>query len=135
MKNKKPHIRIESYGRYTPWDKESRKLPGILEFTHIIEATEGNEFGMTLLITGGRGIRLSYCIKHPPYKNDCGDIERYFTGEYRINSNHYEFYIGDCISVPVEEKIGVWEFTVYFRNNKIAAQKFEIVPCNTLTEK
>jgi hypothetical protein len=127
MSKKKPKIRIESYGQYTPWERGSRELPKICEFSHTIEAVEGNEFGMILSITGGKGIRLDFRIKHPPFRNEKGNIEPDFVGEYFVNSNNYEFYIGDCIWLPVEDKVGEWTILVYHKGNEIARQVFHIV--------
>lgn len=127
MAKKRPQIKVESFGRYTPWERGSRELPKILEFTNIIETHEGNEFGVILKIIGGKGISLDYCIKHPPFKDSQGNIEPDFVGKYFVNSNQYEFYIGDCIWLPVEDKVGIWEVIVFHEGKKIASQKFEVV--------
>lgn len=127
MSKKKPHINLESYGRYSKWDRSSRKLPKILEFTQTIEAIEGNEFGLILKIEGGKGMKLDYVIKHPPFKDKAGNIEPDFTGEYFVNSNQNKFYIGDCIWQPMHDKLGIWEIIVYFKDQKLVAQSFEVI--------
>lgn len=127
MAKRKPKITIESFGRYSKWDRTSRKLPHIEEFTETIPAVEGNEFGMVLHITGGRGIKLNYCIKHPPFKSSDGKIEPDFTGKYYINSNDHKFYIGDCIWLPVEDKTGIWYIYVEWDGVKVAEKKFSVV--------
>ncbi|MBN1949592.1 MAG: DUF3859 domain-containing protein [Bacteroidales bacterium] len=127
MPKKNPEIKTVSYGRYTPWERGSRHLPKILEFTSLIAAIEGNEFGMIIKITGGRGIRLEYRIQHPPFKDASGRPEPDFTGEYYVPSNEYEFYIGDCIWLPVEDKAGAWIVSVYFEGKSVAKQKFEVI--------
>jgi hypothetical protein len=127
VSKKKPKIKLESFGRYSKWDKGSRQLPKILEFTHTIEAIEGNEFGLVLKIEGGKGIKLNYIIKHPPFKNESNEVEPNFVGEYYITSNHHNFFIGDCIWLPVEDKVGTWEITVYHEGKIIASQVFQIV--------
>jgi hypothetical protein len=127
MSKKKPHIIVESFGRYSKWDKKSRKLPKILEFTQIIEAKTGNEFGLVLKIEGGKGMKLDYIIKHPAFRDMAGNVEPDFTGENYVNSNQYRFYIGDCIWQPVEDKLGIWEIIVYYKGQKLAAQTFEVV--------
>ena len=128
MTKKKPNIKLESYGRYSKWERGLRQLPRILEFTNRIEAREGNEFGLILKIEGGKGMKLNFVIKHPPFKDKRGKIEPDFTGEYHVNSNRYEFYIGDCIWDPIEDKIGVWQIIVFHERKQIADQRFEIVP-------
>ena len=127
MAKRKPKITIESFGRYTKWNRNSKELPHIEEFTDTISAVEGNEFGMILHISGGKGIILNYCIKHPPFKNDIGDIEPDFTGEFHINSNTFKFYIGDCIWEPVEDKTGIWQIFVEWEDIKVADVKFSVV--------
>lgn len=127
MPKKKPKIKLESFGRYSKWEKDSRQLPKILEFTNTIEAVEGNEFGLILKIERGKGIKLHYIIKHPPFRNEKGKPEPDFTGEYFVNSNQHEFYIGDCIWLPVKDKVGIWEIIVYHEGRIIASQVFKII--------
>ena len=127
MARKQPKITIESFGRYSPWNRNSRELPKILEFTTTIEAVDGNEFGMILHITGGKGIRLNYCIKHPYFRDDSGKVEPDFTGEYFVANNDFKFFIGDCIWLPVEDKTGIWEVLVFYEEKMVASQKFEVV--------
>ena len=127
MPRKKPKIKLESFGRYTKWERGSRQLPRILEFTNRVEAIEGNEFGLILKIEGGKGMKLDFIIKHPPFKDINGNIEPDFIGEYFVNSNSYEFYIGDCIWEPIDDKIGLWQIIVYYEGNQIASQSFDII--------
>lgn len=127
MPKKKPKIKLESFGRYTTWEKGSKKLPKILEFTQVIHATEGNEFGLVLKIEGGKGARLDYCIKHPPFRNASGEIEPDFTGEYYVKSNHFDFFIGDSIWAPIENKVGIWEITVLYEGSIVVSKIFEVI--------
>lgn len=124
---KRPKIKVESFGRYTPWNRESKDLPKILEFTNTIKSEDGNEFGMILHITGGKGSKLDYRIVHPTFRNANGDIETDFTGNYLVNTNDYKFFIGDCIWLPVEDKVGEWIVQVEFEGKLIAEQKFNII--------
>jgi hypothetical protein len=124
MAKKKPLIKIESFGRYSKWNKESRELPHIEEFTEEIIAREDVEFGMILHISGGKGIKLDYRIKHPPFKDKTGNIETDFTGVYYINSNDYRFYIGDCIWTPIEDKCGTWHIIIELEKSIVAEKKF-----------
>lgn len=123
---RKPKIIIDSFGRYSKWNRSSRELPKILEFTENIESVEGNEFGMVLHILGGRGIHLEYCIKHPPFTDKYGNPEPDFTGEYVVKSNDNKFYIGDSIWLPVEDKVGIWEVIVRHNAEIIASKKFNV---------
>ena len=127
MKKKQLKIKIETFGRYSKWDRNSRKLPEIIEFTNTIEAIEGNEFGMVLRILGGKGLKLDFCIKHPPFRDSEGKPEPDFIGEHYVSSNDYRFYIGDCIWLPVEDKAGIWELFVSFQGNIVASKTFRVV--------
>ena len=124
--HKKLKAEIESYGLYSKWDRESRELPKIIEFTTHIEGKADNEFGMVLRILKGKGASIKYCIKHPPFKDNEGNIEPDFTGEYLVTSNDYRFYIGDCIWEPVEDKKGIWEILVYYIDEIVASKKFDV---------
>lgn len=125
--HKKFSVEIESYGLYSKWNKESRGLPKIQEFTSTIHAVADNEFGMILRIRKGKGATIEYLIKHPPLTNAKGETEPGFTGEYLVTSNDYRFYIGDSIGEPVEDKKGTWQIIVYYYNEIIAQKKFTII--------
>lgn len=124
---KHPKIKIESYGLYSKWMRGSRELPKIREFAQTIKAEEGNEFGMILHITSGKGAKINYRIQHPPFRDVKGEIEPDFTGEYLVNSNNYRFYIGDCIWLPVEDKVGKWIVSVEFEGKVVAEKTFLVV--------
>lgn len=124
---KHPKIKIESYGLYSKWMRGSRELPKIKEFAQMIKAEEGNEFGMILHITSGKGAKINYRIQHPPFRDVEGEIEPDFTGEYLVNSNNYRFYIGDCIWLPVEDKVGKWIVSVEFEGKVVAEKTFLVV--------
>lgn len=124
---KHPKSKVESFGRYSKWKRGTKELPQILEFTNTIKSVEGNEFGMVLHITGGKGAKLDYCIKHPPFTDAKGNIEPDFTGTYLVNTNDYKFFIGDCIWLPVEDKVGDWIVRVEFEGKLIAEHTFKVV--------
>ena len=67
---KKFEVVIESYGLYTQWRSSSRELPKIIEFTNIIRAYAGNEFGMILRIKKGKTKRESpsFLVQSPVRK-------------------------------------------------------------------
>ncbi|MBN1117393.1 MAG: DUF3859 domain-containing protein [Bacteroidales bacterium] len=123
----RPQIKIESFGIFSSWDRNSKDLPRVEEFTEEIPAIEGKEFGMILHITGGKGIKLDFCIKHPPFKDSKGIVEPDFTGVYHVSTNDYKFYLGDCIWLPVEDKAGIWHLIVEWKGKIIAEKKFNII--------
>lgn len=117
-----------SYGEYERWDRESKKIPHILKITTDIEAESGTEFGYVLRIKNGKGTTVSFKIQHPPFTDETGEIAPPFVGEQFIRTNDYEFYLGDCLWDPLEDKMGIWELTTYFEGMVVASKKFRLVP-------
>ena len=124
--NKKFDLILESYGIYTRWNKNSRDLPEIVKFTDQVPAQMDTEFGMILRIKKGKGVKLGYCIKHPPFRDNKGNVEPEFTGYQMITSNDYLFFIGDCIWEPVSDKAGEWIIELFFKDEMIMSRRFII---------
>ncbi|MDP4205938.1 MAG: DUF3859 domain-containing protein [Bacteroidota bacterium] len=122
MTKSKLEVEIFSYGEYEHWDQSDRSLPRLIKITDKIPARIGTEFGYVLRIRKGKGQKLSYRIDHPPFKDADGNVTPSFTGEYFISSNDYEFFLGDCIWEPLEDKLGKWVITTY-HEGKVIAQK------------
>lgn len=120
MARKKIDIELHSYGQYSEWERNSRKLPKIINITETIEAEVGTEFGYILKIKKGKGKKLEFKIIHPPFTDERGNSMPDFTGEYYINSNDYEFFLGDCIWEPLEDKLGSWRLITYLDGQVIA---------------
>ena len=62
MAKNKPVVHLHSYGIFTTWDSESKKLPKIKEFTLDIPAEIDIEFGFTVNIKKAKGEKIRYCI-------------------------------------------------------------------------
>ena len=124
---KKFEVVIESYGLYTQWRSSGRELPKIIEFTNVIKAYSGNEFGMILRIRKGKGVKLDYYIRRQVLINGRNIIENDFSGKHIIRSNDYKFFVGDCIDHPVEDKIGKWIISIYSEGILLAEKTFSIV--------
>lgn len=122
MVKSKMQIEMYSYGEYTQWNRESKELPKLLDITTEIKAQIGTEFGYVLRIKKAKGELLTFKIDHPPFKDKSGNIAPAFTGEYYVASNDFEFFLGDCIWEPLEDKLGKWHLTTY-HNGKVIAQK------------
>ena len=127
MARKKVDIELYSYGQYTQWSRNSRKLPKIVDITDVIEAEIGTEFGYILKIKKGKGKKLKFIIIHPPFTDDKGEVMPDFTGEYYINSNDYEFFLGDCIWEPLEDKLGYWRLITYLDGQIIADKTLQLI--------
>lgn len=126
MTKRRPEFRIYSYGEYTPWNRESREIPKILHFSTEIKADIGTEFGYVLHIKNGKGKTLEFRIDHPPFTDENGNPAPPFTGEQFIRTNDFEFYLGDCIWEPLEDKLGSWELTTFFDGQVVAHKIFQL---------
>lgn len=122
LSRKKIDIELYSYGEYSEWDRNSRNLPKIVNITEIIEAQIGTEFGYVLKIKRGKGKKLTFKITHPPFKDEQGDIAPDFEGEYFISTKDHEFFLGDCVWEPLEDKLGDWRLITYL-DDKVVADK------------
>lgn len=122
MAKKRYQVQIYSYGEYTKWDRESKQIPKLVSITDIIQAELGTEFGYVLKIKKAKGKRIDYRIDHPAFKDDDGKVTPPFTGQVIINSNDYEFFLGDSIWEPLHDKMGNWTMTTKI-DGEIAAMK------------
>ena len=116
-----------SYGIYTLWDRDTKALPKILEFTRVIPARIDIEFGCILNFTKARGKQLSYCIDHPPFRDKQGNIAPPFTGDEYVRSNDWHFFLGDTIWAPVHDKIGPWRLTFELDGQTLADELFTVI--------
>ena len=119
-------IKIYSYGEYSKWDRNSKEIPKILDITTKIPGEIGTEFGYVLHIKNGKGEKLTFKIDHPPFNDDDGNLRPPFIGEQFIKTNDFQFYLGDCIWEPLEDKLGKWELTTYHNNKVVANMSFNV---------
>ncbi len=127
MGKRKPIIKMYSYGEYSKWDRDSKEIPKILDFSTKIKAKIGTEFGYVLHIKNGKGEKLTFKIDHPQFNDDKGNLRPPFTGEQFIGTNDFKFYLGDCIWEPLEDKLGSWELTCYYNKVEVANKTFNLV--------
>lgn len=109
-----------SYGIYDRWDPKSKKLPKVTKHTTEISGRAGIEFGYVLKIRGARGKALTFTIDHPPFPDGRGEPAAPFTGKEFITNNDFQFFIGDTIWEPVEDKMGEWLITCEIDGKKVA---------------
>ena len=126
MGKRMPVFKMYSYGEYSGWDRNSSEIPKILDFNTDIKASIGTEFGYVLHIKNGKGEILEFKIEHPPFTDNEGNIRPPFTGEQFIRTNDYQFYLGDCIWEPLEDKLGKWEITTYYKGEVVAHKIFNL---------
>jgi len=113
MAKKNIESELYSYGIYSNWDRDSKKLPKLKKITDEIPLQLDIEFGYVIRIRGAKGKRIQYKIDHPPFPDEQGAPAEPFTGEYFINSNNYEFFLGDTIWEPIHNKKGEWTLTTW----------------------
>lgn len=120
----KPEFTIKSWGLYTAWNRESKELPKIIKHTQEIRAEIGVEFGFILAVKKGKGEMLEFLIEHPPFTDESGEVMPPFEGAYFVNSNDFQFFLGDTVWEPVEDKRGEWVLTVNYRGKEVARKSF-----------
>lgn len=126
MAKKKIDIKMLTYGIYTKWDRASKLLPKIKKHTKDIPAELDIEFGYTLRFLGAKGQKITFTIKHPPFCDDQGVIRPDFEGEQIVNSNDWQFFLGDTVWLPIEDKCGEWELITNLNDKEVARMKFNL---------
>ena len=126
MSKRKPQIKLKSYGIYKHWDSESKELPRILEFTTRVPAKIDVEFGLVVNIKGAKNKQLVYCIDHPGIRDEEGRVRPPFDGVVYVRSNDWNFYLGDTVWEPIDDKLGDWRMTLELDNRVIADKTFEL---------
>ncbi len=126
MSKRQPEIRIKSFGIYSKWDGDSKELPRICEFTTQIPAELDIEFGFVVNIKGAKNQPLDFCIYHPAIPDADGNIRPPFDGIVFIKTNDWNFYLGDTIWSPIEDKLGDWRMTLELDRKIIADKTFKL---------
>jgi hypothetical protein len=126
MAKSKPVFKIKSFGIYNQWNAKEKNLPEIQEFTTNIKAILDVEFGFIINIKKAKGEKIQYCIYHPNIPDNKGTPLPPFDGEVYITNNDWNFYLGDTIWLPIENKLGLWRMTIEFKGVVIAEKKFSL---------
>lgn len=126
MAKRKPEIRLRSYGIYSQWDSHSKELPDVVEITNRIPASIDIEFGFVLQIHGAKNQQLYYCIDHPGILDENGQTRAPFDGTIYVKTNDWNFYLGDTIWSPIDDKLGTWRMWVELDGRIIGEKSFEV---------
>lgn len=132
MAKRKPKVRIRSYGIYSQWDSKAKDLPRIMEFTNRVPAEIDIEFGFVVNIQSAKNEELEYCIAHPGILDAEGDVREPFTGIVFVKTNDWNFYLGDTLWDPIQDKLGAWRMTLELNGELIADKTFDIVQVESL---
>ena len=65
-------------------------------------------------------------VERPGFGDDSRGWGPPFVGEAYIGSNTYEFFLGDCIWEPLDDKLGKWELTTYYLGKIVASKSFQL---------
>jgi len=126
MAKRKITWELYSYGIYSRWERSSKELPRLMDITDRIPVQPDIEFGYILKIIGAKGKKLEFCIEHPPFQDANGNPAPPFKGEYFINSNNYEFFLGDTVWEPYEDKAGTWLLSTWMDGKLLAEKKLTL---------
>ncbi|MCO8122248.1 DUF3859 domain-containing protein [Stieleria sp. TO1_6] len=126
MPKQKPDVRIRTYGIYSKWDSDSKELPSFQRQTDRILAKVDVEFGLIINVTGGKNLPLSFCIDHPGILDDQGKRRPPFEDVVYVKSNDWDFFLGDTIWEPIDDKLGPWRMTMQLQGKTVVDQTFEL---------
>ncbi|MFY0598309.1 MAG: DUF3859 domain-containing protein [Cyclobacteriaceae bacterium] len=127
-KNNRPiEIDIINYGEYREWDRESSALPKFKELTTEVKADLGVEFGMIVEIKKARGRYLEFKIDHPPFEDAEGNVEPPFQDTFRVKHNPFQFFLGDTIWEPVEDKLGDWKLSILLDGEELVSKTITLI--------
>lgn len=126
MAKNKYTVFMTSYGVYTQWDERNKQLPKLIEVTTDIPARESIEFGFVVNIKKAKGIKLQYVINHPDILGEDGIAMAPFTGDVYVSNNNWDFYLGDTLWLPLENKLGHWNMRLEHDGNLLAEKTFVV---------
>jgi hypothetical protein len=126
MAKKKAEVRLKTWGIYTQWDSTSKELPKIIKVTRDSPCELNIEFGYIANIKKAKNKKLHYCIYHPDIPDEDGNPRPPFDGEEYIRQNDWDFFIGDHIWAPVENKVGPWRITLRIDGDIVADETFKL---------
>ena len=113
---------------HSKWESSSKELPRLIEATTEIPARVDIEFGFVVNIKGAKNQELEFCIDHPGILDSAGKRRSPFDGSVFVKSNDWNFYLGDTIWEPIDDKLGDWRMWLELDGQIIAEKTFHLVP-------
>lgn len=126
MAKRKPEIRIRTFGIYTKWQTDSKRLPQIVEVTTRVPAVIDIEFGFVVNVKGAKNQKLAYCINHPGILDADCNKRAPFAGVVYVKTSDWDFYLGDTIWLPLDDKMGPWRMSVQLDEDNVAEKTFDV---------
>ena len=118
---------MRSFGIYSKWDSKAKELPELCDVTTDVPAEIDIEFGFIINVVGGKNKELGFCIDHPGILDSQGNRRAPFDGAVYIKKNDWDFYLGDTIWSPIEDKLGPWRMHVELDGKVVAEKTFNVV--------
>tara|TARA_R110002167_G_scaffold66407_1_gene187897 strand:- start:283 stop:714 length:432 start_codon:yes stop_codon:yes gene_type:complete len=118
---------ITSFGIYKHWNEKEKALPKIKTFTTDIPAELDIEFGFIVNCKKAKRKKLTYYIYHPDIPDASGQILPPFTGEVYVANNDWDFYLGDTIWLPLNNKVGDWRMVIKHDDQVLAEKTFSVL--------
>ncbi|WP_230252338.1 DUF3859 domain-containing protein [Rhodopirellula halodulae] len=128
LAKKKLEVRMRTFGIHSKWESGSKDLPRFIHSTTTIPARVDIEFGFIVNIKGAKNQEMFFCIDHPGIQDDRGKTRAPFDGSVYIKTNDWNFYLGDTIWLPLDDKLGPWKMWLEIDDNVIAEKTFDVVP-------
>lgn len=133
MAKASPQFTIENFGIYKGWQDNGKTLPLLKNCTCFVPAQVDTEFGLIIRVQKGKGEKIKWTIQHPNICNNKGQVMPPFSGEQYIRNNNWQFYLGDSIWLPEEDKVGEWHMFIEHNNQVIASKTFDVsIDCEEL---
>ncbi|MDU0353636.1 DUF3859 domain-containing protein [Paraglaciecola aquimarina] len=127
MSKLRSNFSISSFGIYEKWDEKSKSLPQIKTFTTNIPAQIDIEFGFILHALKAKGKRLDWVIYHPDVPDKNGQVMPPFEGDVYVRNNDWQFYLGDTVWPPIENKVGDWRMVIECEGKILADKTFSVL--------
>lgn len=127
MAKRKFDVRMRTYGMYSQWEANSKVLPRFLQATTEIPARVDVEFGFVVNIKHAKNCELSFCIDHPGILDAEGNRRAPFEGTVYVRTNDWNFYLGDTVWEPIDDKVGPWHLWLEINDNVIAEKTFQVI--------
>jgi hypothetical protein len=121
-------VKVISHGIYSGWHAGQDTLPEIVKVCDEVPARIDIEFGMIVNIRKARGENIDWMIEHPGIRDDAGKRRAPFRGTTRVKSANWNFFLGDTIWAPIDDKMGIWDLSIRLHGRIIARKEIQIVP-------